>query len=417
MAFKLRSAIPNGIINVVYQLPKAVLANLYYGFPAKKLRVVGVTGTDGKTTTVNMIYQILRNANKRTSMISTIKAEIAGVNYDTGFHTTTPNAFPLQSYIKTSLNHGDEFIALEVTSHALAQYRVWGIPFEIGVITNVTHEHLDYHTTFTEYLQTKTKLIGNAKYAVINRDDPNALKMIAGAHGTVVTYGHGETPSEFSKYQDFNTLSHPLKIKLPGDYNMSNALAAFATTTLLGIKTKIIKQTLETFETLTGRLEHIKTGRGFDVYVDFAHTPNAMKNVLSTLRKRTKKRLIVLFGLSAERDIKKRPVMGKMAAQLADIVIVTDDDPRFEDQMSIINQIVAGAQTLGKAYLSKFHKQPGRHEAIKFALSIAKPGDTIALLGKGHELSMSYRGIEYPWSDSKVVKGLLSNGKSPYTYG
>ncbi len=248
MINKIRQLIPHWIINYGKHWPEALKAKWQYGFTSKKLKIIGVTGTDGKTTTVNMIYQILKDAGKKTSMISTINGVIGGKIYDTGFHVTSPSADIIQKFLRQAENHGSEWMVLEVTSHGLAQFRVWGIPFEIGVITNITHEHLDYHETFEKYLLAKAKLIKNVQIAILNKDDQNFGKLSRMTVGKVISFG-------LNNEADFNPDNFPLHLKIPGDYNLSNALAALAVATCLDIDQKIIKNTLENFTCLVGRMD------------------------------------------------------------------------------------------------------------------------------------------------------------------
>jgi UDP-N-acetylmuramoyl-L-alanyl-D-glutamate--2,6-diaminopimelate ligase len=411
MIAKIRKQIPNSLVNWMVHLPKAVLANVWYGSPARQLRVIGVTGTDGKTTTVNMIYRVLKQAGKKVSMVSTIHAEVAGKELDTGLHTTTPTAFSLQRLIRASVDHGDEFLVLEVTSHAIAQFRIWGVPMEYAVITNVTQEHLDYHKNFQEYFETKMKLLELAKTAVINLDEKNIADHSPKIRGKIISYGH-------TKNADFNPLTHELKLKVPGRHNLSNALAALAVCHDLGIKPREIKTALESFTSLEGRLEEVSSKNSYRLFVDFAHTPNSIKQVLTALKTMTKDggQVIALFGASAERDEAKRPVMGKTAAELADVIILADDDPRFEDRMSIVKEIAAGATALGFKEGVNLFLIPDRDRAIAQAIQLARPGDVVGLLGKGHEKSMSYLGVEHPWSDRKVAEELLSDQQCSFRY-
>lgn len=397
MIGKVRKLVPDSVINYGKHFPEALVASVRYGFPGRKLRVIGVTGTDGKTTTVNMIYKILKDAGKKVSMISTINAVVAGKVYDTGFHVTSPDRGDVQSFLSQSVSHQDEFMVLEVTSHGLAQFRVWGIPFEVGVLTNVTHEHLDYHKTFANYFQTKMKLIKVAKVGIINQSLRGERGNMGDKRKRLVSFGLHKG--------DFNQEKLKLKLKLPGEYNIENALAALAVTTELGIDPKIARKTLESFSGLNGRMEEIKNNRGIKVVVDFAHTPNALEQALQTLRKETKGKLIAVFGAASERDVAKRPLMGEISSKLADITILTDEDPRFEDRSKIINHIASGMK--GAAEGRNLFKEPDRKKAIKMALAIAKKGDTVGIFGKGHEKSMNYLGKEKPWSDQEAVKEVL----------
>lgn len=396
MIGKIRKFIPYPVINIGKHLPEAVLANLKYGFPGKNLRVIGVTGTDGKTTTVNMIYKILKDSGKKVSMISTINAVIAGKEYDTGFHVTNPGPKDIQKYLKIAQDHGDEFVVLEVTSHGLVQYRVWGVPFEIGVITNITHEHIDYHLTFENYLQAKAKLIKRAKYAVLNTDDPSFKKLEKLASGKVESFG-------INGKGKVNEQNFPLKLKVAGDFNILNALAAASVGKILGLSDKAIKKSLENFTPLPGRMEEIPNRKGIKVVVDFAHTPNALEQALKTLREQTKGKLIAVFGCASERDRDKRPMMGEISSRLADVTILTDEDPRFEDSLAIMEEIFAGMDQGRVKNGENLFKEPDRAKAIQKALSLAQKGDVVGIFGKGHEKSINYRGTEKPWSDQEAV--------------
>lgn len=386
------------LINNFYHLPKAVLANIIYGFPTKKLKVIGVTGTDGKTTTTNMIYQILRMAGKKTSMVSTINAVIGGKVYDTGFHVTSPDPFMVQKFIKQAACNGDEYMVLEVTSHALDQYRFWGVKFDVGVITNVTHEHLDYHKTYQNYLNTKLKLIKHADNAIINSN-----LNINVPHKKIITFGFNSG--------DLNQKSVKLSLKIPGEYNIENALAALGVSFVLGIDKKIAQKALENFSGITGRMEKVENNKGIKIIVDFAHTPNALEQALKTLRKQTKGKLIAVFGSAGKRDIEKRGLMGQIAGRLADFAVVTAEDPRGE--LEVINrQIIKGAIKSGKVLDKNIFIVEDRAEAIGFAThKLAKKGDIVGIFGKGHELSMNMDGKkEIPWSDKEAIERALQYG-------
>lgn len=392
----LRSFLSQQIINQFYHLPKAVLANIIYGFPNRRLKVIGVTGTDGKTTTVNMIYHILKAAGKKVSMVSTINAVVAGKSYETGFHVTSPDPFAIQKFAKEACDHGSEYLVLEVTSHALDQYRFWGIKFDIGVITNITHEHLDYHKTFANYLQTKLKLLQGVRSVIVNQ----GLKGIQGTQ--VITFGLSKG--------DFNQKQIQLMPKVPGDFNVENALAAFAVAFVLDINKRIARKALENFPGITGRMEEVKNNKDIRIVVDFAHTPNALEQALQTLKKVTGGRLIAVFGSAGKRDVKKRGLMGEVAGKLADLVVVTAEDPRGE--LEIINkQIISGAEKSGKVLGKNLFVEGDRNKAINLAISgIARKGDTVGIFGKGHELSMNLDGKkEIPWSDVEVVNKLLGS--------
>ena len=403
MIRKIRQFIPNSLVNYGKHLPTAVLANLKYGFPSRKMTVIGVTGTDGKTTTVNMIYEILRmdsrfrgNDKSNVAMISSINAVLDGKEYDTGFHTTSPSPFQLQKYIKMAKKAGVEILVLEVTSHGLAQFRNWGIKFDIGVITNITHEHLDYHGSWENYFKTKAKLLKNVRVAIVNHDEGHFTRLAKLTKGQLVSFG-------LHKGADFNPRKFPLNLKIPGDFNLLNALAASAVCVNLGIDSKRIRQTLANFSLPSGRMEEIENNRGLKIVIDFAHTPNALENALKTLRRQTKERLISVFGCASERDVQKRSLMGAVSGKLADITVLTDEDPRFEDPIKIIDKIAEGAYKCGAKDGENLFKEPDRQKAIKLAIEMAKKGDVVGIFGKGHEKSMNYQGVEKPWSDREAV--------------
>ncbi len=376
-------------INNFYHLPKAVLANIFYGFPARGLTVIGVTGTDGKTTTTNMVYQILKDAGKKVSMVSTINSP--------GLHVTSPDPFTIQKIAKESVKKGDEYLVLEVTSHALDQYRFWGINFDIGVITNITHEHLDYHKTFENYSLAKFKLIKNVTFTVINQNLKDKVK----TSGKLITFGLDKG--------DFSQKDLKLKLKISGDYNLENALAALSVAFALNIDKKIAIESLENFEGIKGRMEFIKNRKGIKIVIDFAHTPNGLEQVLATLKQQTQNRLISLIGAEGFRDVGKRSLMGEVTQRISNIVIVTSVDPR--GQLDIINkQISEGAQRAGARNNINFFVINDRQKAIDFAINIlARRGDTVGIFGKGHENAMNYNGKEeIPWSDFEAVDKALN---------
>ena len=403
--------LPQPIINIFYHLPLAILANIFYGFPTRRLKVgglkvIGVTGTDGKTTTTNMIYQILKSAGKKVSMISTINAVIGGKNYDTGFHVTSPDPFLVQQFARKALSNGDEYLVLEVTSHALDQHRFWGIKFDVGVITNITHEHLDYHRTFENYLNTKLKLIKDTKHAIVNNNLLHVLKNVI-ERNEIISFGMDNG--------DFNQKDVDLKLKIPGNYNTENGLAALAVAFVLGIDKhslpigkKIARKTLEDFEILTGRMEEVKNNRGIKIIIDFAHTPNGLEQALKTLHSALRGRIISLIGCEGYRDVGKRSMMGEIAQKLSDILVVTSVDPRGQLQ-AINRQILDGAKKMGAVENRNFYIIDDREEAIYFAINkLAKKGDIVGIFGKGHERSMNLDGKkEIPWSDIEAVKKAL----------
>jgi UDP-N-acetylmuramoyl-L-alanyl-D-glutamate--2,6-diaminopimelate ligase len=388
------------LIKTIYHLLVAAFSVVWFGFPARKLTVIGVTGTDGKTTTTTLIYEILKEAGVKASMISSVHAVIAGKSYNTGFHVTTPNAFWVQKYLRQAVDHKDTHMVLEVTSHGLAQHRVFGIPFAVGVITNVTHEHLDWHKTFEHYLLTKLSLLTRARIAVINRDDADlytkAMPFLR--RKKVITYGirHDAkvTPKLF-----------PFKTPLPGLFNRYNCLAAIAATSALGVPAKTIREALAAFVGISGRMETVVT-TPFQVIVDFAHTPNAIDKALRTARSMTRKKLIHVFGSAGLRDASKRPLMGEASSRYANVIVLTEEDYRTESVEKIMDEIQQGIEGVKAVY-----RYPNRGQAIAFALQSASAGDVVIITGKGHEQSLCRGTKEFPWSDQREVLKIVNKLK------
>ena len=387
-----RKLIPQKFINYYWHLPKAILANCIYCFPSWKLKVIGITGTDGKTTTTNMIYQILKDAGKSVSMVSTINAVVGDKSYDTGFHVTSPDPFVVQKLIRDAKAAGSEFLVLEVTSHALDQHRFWGVKFDVGVVTNITHEHLDYHKTFENYKNTKVRLLRNVKYAVVNEN----LKIKG------VTFGLAKG--------DINQKKEKIKLKIHGNHNIENALAALAVSRVLGIDREQAGKTLENFQSLSGRMEEFENGKGVKIFIDFAHTPSGLQNALYTLRDQGNGKIFSIIGCEGFRDIGKREMMGEISGKLADVTVVTAVDPR--GQLEKINeQIIKGIEKTGKILGKDYFVINDRAKAIKFVIDQAKKDDVIGIFGKGHERSMNLDGKkEIAWSDKTVLEKVLKNG-------
>lgn len=402
----------------VYHLFVAFLANIYYGFPSGKLTVIGITGTSGKTTTTHMIYEILKEAGYKVSLLSTIKAVIGGKEYDTGFHVTTPDPHVLPKFLKEAVENGDTHFVLEVSSHALDQNRTAFVRFKVGVLTSLAHEHLDYHKTFANYAKEKFKLLHAARIAVLpelgiskeTKKDVNydLLKK------KVITFGLTLGSETQKKWQ--------LRPKSAAEFNILNSLAAATATNAIGISKYVIKKALSNFSSIPGRYEEMPTGRDFRVIIDFAHKPDALEQALQAARSelRGEGRIIAMYGCASERDVLKRPMMGKISARLSDITVLTDEDPRRENPMKIINEIADGCVRGGAKEVQPqvikakstmknvFFKIPNRKEAIGFIIQdLASKGDIILLCGKGHEQSMNYNGIETPWNEHKAVKEAL----------
>lgn len=402
----------------IYHLFRALTANTYYRFPARKLKIIGVTGTDGKTTTTSLIYHILKSSGKKVSMISSVYAKIGTTEHDIGFHVTSPDPFSTQKYLNMSYKAGDEFFVLETTSHALDQNRVWGIRFDVGVITNVTHEHLDYHKTYENYVKTKARLLKYSKKMLINLDDksyPLLRSYVDKRDDTslknLYTYGLND------KATFHENMEERVGVQL-ADFNKYNFLAAYGVCKLLGLSDEEIISALKTFVFPPGRVDVVAT-KPYTVMIDFAHTPNALDAILSYVRKvygKQDSRIIHVFSSAALRDESKRPFMGEASAKYADLVILTEEDYRTEDPRKINREIAAGLKkgNFEEVSAAEFGQKPktytviiDRGEAIAKAVSIARPGDVIIATGKGHEKSLCRGKIEYPWDEKKAVLDAL----------
>ncbi len=386
----------------IYHLLRAILAVVCWRWPGQQVFVIGVTGTDGKTTTVHLIDYLLRSAGKKTAMISTVSAP--------GFHVTTPDSWQLQCFLRQAVKEGKKYVILEATSHGLDQFRLWGCHFQMGVLTNVTHEHLDYHRTWEEYLRAKARLFQGVKYAILNKDDDSYEKL-----KTKITFRRN--PAKRAKQKiisyaiknraDVTSKNFPFQTKLPGEYNQYNCLAAIAAGKMLGISDKKIRQAVASFPGVKGRLEEVKAGQSFRVVVDFAHTANAFQQVLATVRAMTQGKLIHVFGCTGDRDKTKRPLMGEISARWADKIVLTHEDTYSEDINQIIDQIEPGVKKGGKRLGRDYWRVNSRREAIKKALQMADKNDTILITGVGHQTSLNIDGKEVSWSDQKVVKEFL----------
>lgn len=377
----------------MWHLVNSMYETARYKYPAKKLTVVGVTGTDGKTTTANLIYEMLKRAGVKTGMISTVGVKYINkfekeVEIEKGLHTTNPDAGVLQPLLAKMVEEGVTHVVLEVTAHGLDQYRVWGCNFKIGVLTNITHEHLDDFMDMVRYRAAKTKLFTQVKWAVLNQDDKSYefFKSKCKNKCKVVSYKKANVKQ--------------VSPALAGDYNLYNIAAATVVADILGVPEKTRLEVVANFDGVPGRREEVKVGQKFKVIVDFAHTPNALEQVLKSFNGRK----ILVFGCTGERDKTKRPMMGRIAANLADVVVITSDDTRSESQDEICQQITAG---IPENLMHKVVKENDRRKAIEIAISKARAGDTVILAGKGHEKTILIGKIERPWNDVQIVKEIL----------
>ncbi len=407
------------------------LAAAFNDYPGRKLTVIGVTGTDGKTTTTNLVHAILQAEGHPTGMISTINAVIGERVLDTGFHVTTPDAPEIQHHLAEMVAAGLTHVVLEVTSHGLAQYRADACEFDVGVVTNITHEHLDYHGSYEAYRAAKGRLFsglsstatkpqGNPRTAVLNRDDASYDYLAGITRVDQLSYGFdlsAEVQPKMLK-QTADGLSFTVSGKgrqfschsqLLGEFNVSNCLAAISATVFaLDVSPEAAQQGLATLKSVPGRMESINLGQDFTAMVDFAHTPNALQVALKTARQLTRGRVIAVFGAAGLRDRQKRRMMADTSLRYADLTVLTAEDPRTEQLEDILAEMAAGAVLAGGVEGQSFWRVPDRGEAIRFAVSMAKAGDIVIACGKGHEQSMCFGETEYPWDDRIAMRAALS---------
>lgn len=419
------------------RLALAQLSAAFFGFPARELIVVGVTGTDGKTTTANLIFHILKAAKIQAGMITTVNALIGDKVLDTGFHVTTPEASIVQGYLAEMVASGMSHVVLETTSHGLEQKRVAACEFDVGVVTNITHEHLDYHGSYEEYLAAKGSLLTELSktvqkkssiqpLAVLNKDDSSygyleglvadlrpgvsSVSYGLGIGAQVIASGVNASPAGLTFSVQLGA-QYPMEIhsSLVGDYNVSNCLAAISATAAgLGIDEQFIRQGIASLPGIPGRMEVIDLGQDFLAIVDFAHTPNALEKALSSARQMTGGKVIAVFGSAGLRDQAKRGMMAGISGRLADLSVLTAEDPRSESLDKILSEMAAGIASQGGVEGRSFWRVPDRGEAIRFALSLAQTGDLVISCGKGHEQSMCFGEIEYAWDDRTAMRAALA---------
>jgi UDP-N-acetylmuramoyl-L-alanyl-D-glutamate--2,6-diaminopimelate ligase len=407
------------------------LAAAFYGNPGRKLTVIGVTGTDGKTTTCNLLYQIFLAAGLKAGLISTVNAVIGDEVLDTGFHVTTPDAPDVQRYLARMVEAGLTHVVLETTSHGWAQYRVDACEFDIGVVTNITHEHLDQHGSFENYRAAKARLFlslektrpkpqGNPRLSVLNKDDSSYEYLSRLVNGPQSSYGveaSADIRAESIEYSPqgihFEAVGDGLRLpvtsRLVGAFNISNCLAALtAAIRGLGLDPETAARGIAALTGIPGRMERINLGQPFTAIVDFAHTPNALQVAIEAVRNMTGKRVIVIFGSAGLRDKEKRRMMAEVAARLADVSVLTAEDPRTESLEGILEEMAAGARLQGGLEEKTFFRISDRGEAIRLGIRLAQPGDIVMACGKGHEQSMCFGTTEYPWDDRIAMQAALS---------
>ena len=362
----------------------------WFGNPADSLKLLGVTGTNGKTSVTYMLKKIIEKAGYKVGLIGTIQNMIG--EEIIAAHNTTPNAYELNSLFALMKAKGCTYVIMEVSSHALDQSRVYKLNFEAAMFTNLTQDHLDYHGTMENYLAAKKKLFKMCRTAVINSDDSYAARLTEGLDCKIVTYSTGNDSTYSAKGINYHptgveyefvsdTEIEHIKVNTGGKFTVYNSLCAASCAVEIGISIKTVSAALAEMHGVKGRAEVVPTGRDFTVIIDYAHTPDGLKNILSTFRECKKNRLIVVFGCGGDRDKTKRPIMGNIAARFADFAIVTSDNPRSEEPGAIIKDILEGM----KGVATPYKVVENRIEAIKYAVSIAVKDDIIVLAGKGHE--------------------------------
>lgn len=417
--------IPTGLFKKIEpygHLGEAILMNIRYGFPGKKLHIIGVTGTNGKTTTSFLIHRLLHESGVKAGLLTTVATGIGSDIVPQSEHITTAQAGVLQKKLREYARAGVEWVVVETSSHSLAQHRVWGIPYEIAVMTNITHEHLDYHGTFENYIEAKRRLFKIAnrhglRFGVVNKQDPSADRFVnTVASSTTYGIGTGELSAtnvklatDHSSYRaTIDKDSYDIRINIPGEFNVSNSLAAIAVGRKLGLSKAEIEKGIAALDGVQGRMNVINEGQKFQVIVDFASTPDAFERFFESVRPLTKGKLIAVFGSAGRRDEAKRPVQGRIAGQNADVVIVTEEDDRDVDGNQIMEEIAVGARSTGKKEGKDLFLILNREEAIGFAMTQAtSKDDVVVLLGKGHELTIERADGTYPWNEGDVARAAL----------
>lgn len=392
-----------------------------YGNPSKGLKVIAVTGTNGKTTTLNYLNEILKEAGHKTAMFTTAVIEVAGERKINDLNATVASTAEMQRFFAKARRAKVEYTLLEVTSHALDQHKLDGVPIHMAIMTNLTQDHLDYHKTMEDYAAAKSKLFAHTpRYIVLNRDDEwyeYFDKYQAGAQK--ITYGkHDEAEAKIDYTKLYRkgseatvVIDHTNKLELatalPGEFNIANMTAAASAAYLLGVDLNDIVEGIANLEVVPGRFERVVEGLGYDVIVDYAHTPDALEKFLGAAKAITKNRIILVFGATGDRDKGKRPIMGEIAARLADRIILTDEESYNEDPNAIRAEVMQGIRDAkGEA---KTTEVPDRRDAIKKALDIVKKGDMVLITGMGHEKFRIENGKKIPWNDADVVKELLES--------
>ena len=406
--------------NVTYIVVKdsthalGLIASNFYDNPSQKIKLVGVTGTNGKTTTVTLLYNLFKALGYNTGLLSTVKNMILDVEIPATH--TTPDAITLNALLSEMVEKGCQYAFMEVSSHAVVQSRIAGIEFTGGVFTNITHDHLDYHKTFAEYIRAKKGFfdhLSDDAFALTNKDDANGMVMLQNTNAKKVTYAMRSIADHKCRIMEnhlngllLNIDGQELWVKLIGSFNAYNVLAVYTTAILLGQDKTNVLTALSILNPVEGRFQHFKSEGGIIGIVDYAHTPDALKNVLETIKSiRTgDEQVITLIGCGGDRDTTKRPLMANIACQYSNRVILTSDNPRSEDPEEILNQMQKGVDVVDN---KKTLRIVDRKEAIKTACTLAQPGDIILVAGKGHETYQEVKGVKYPFDDYEILKEII----------
>ncbi len=392
-----------------------IMAANFYGYPSRELNMIGVTGTNGKTSTTYFIEAVLNHIKHKTAVIGTVEIRIGGKKREIDFATsTTPDTIELNQMLRIMADEKCDDVVMEVSSHGLELKKVKGIDFKVGVFTNLTQDHLDFHKTMENYCNAKAKLFRMCEHGVVNIDDEWADKIMENATCDFMTYSI-EKPSDLQA-KDIEYLSDrvhfTVKIKgedvrfelmVPGRFSVYNALAAIGALIMMGVDTEDIKEGINSIEGVPGRIQSIKNNKGFNVIVDYAHTPDGLENIINAVKEFTKGRIITVFGCGGDRDKTKRPIMGKIVAELSDIAIVTSDNPRSEEPEEILKEIEAGVKPVS----DKYEMIVDRYDAIKRAIEIAEKGDSVIIAGKGHENYQILKDKTIHFDDAETAKEIL----------
>lgn len=416
-----RKALPMGAVRRLeegYRKSRVRLVSARYGNPAKDLQVIAATGTNGKTTILYYLNEILKEAGFKTALFTTAVIEVAGDSRINDLNATVALTSQMQRFFRDAKKAKVDYTLLEVTSHSLHQHKLDGVPIKAAIMTNLTQDHLDYHKTMEKYAAAKSKLFqGEPEFIILNRDDEwyeYFDKFYAGAQK--ITYGkHNEAEAKIVHTKLYRkgsearvVIDHQTTVNLatalPGEFNIYNMTAATATAYLLGLKVNDIIEGVANVESIPGRFERVETNKGYDVIVDYAHTPDGLEKFLTAAKAITKNRIILVFGACGDRDKVKRPIMGEIAAKLADRIILTDEESYNEDPDTIRAEIMQGIQSAKGD--GKTTEVADRREAIRKALDVAKKGDMVLITGMGHEKFRVIKGNKEPWNDADVVREL-----------